>query len=104
MEGARPILPFLSGIVVATVYGVVTYAAQKYLLGNNWVGTMSVTFLFTLPVAIGVVSVALSPPDRRGSTWYLLGVPWISSLLLVAVSTVFFHEAIICIIMALPLL
>ena len=65
---------------------------------------MSVAFLFTLPVAIGAVSVALTPPERRGSTWYLLGVPWISSILMVAVAVAFLHEAIICVVMALPLL
>jgi hypothetical protein len=104
VERARAVLPYLSGIVVTSAYGIVSYAFLKLVLSNAWVGTMSVAFLFTLPVAIGAVSVALTPSDRRGSTWYLLGVPWISSLLMVAVAVAFFQEAIICIVMALPLL
>lgn len=104
MERVRSVLPYLSGVLLTPVYAIVTYALIRLDGGEHGSGTMSVSFLFTLPVAIGALAIALAPPDRRGSTWYLLGVPWISAVLLVIVSTAILHEAIICVVMALPLL
>jgi len=100
----RRILPFLSSLLVTTVYAAVTYAVFKLDPAGLVAGVMSIAFLFTLPLAIGACAVALAPSDRRGSTWYLLGVPWISAILLVLVGAVFAREAIICVVMALPIL
>ncbi len=104
MERVRTVLPYVSGVLLTPVYAIVTYALMSLGASGSGSSTMSVAFLFTLPVAVGAVAVALAPPDRRGSTWYLLGVPWISAILLVIAATAFLHEAIICVVMALPLL
>jgi hypothetical protein len=100
VERVKATLPYLSGILLTPVYAIVTYVLLKLEPSS----TMSIAFLFTLPVAIGVVSFALAPPDKRGNTWYLLGVPWIAAVVLMVVATAFLHEAMICVIMALPLL
>jgi hypothetical protein len=104
VEYLRAALPYLSGVLVTSAYAIVSYVVLKFAPSSMASGVMSVAFLFTLPVAIGALSVALAPPDKRGWTWYLLGVPWLSSLLMVAVASLFVHEAIICVVMALPLL
>lgn len=105
MARVRRILPYFSGVLVASAYAVVAYLLFRLADDSSaTVGVMSIAFLFTLPVAIGAVSVAIAPPDRRASTWHLLGVPWIASVLLVVVGAVFAREAIICVVMALPIL
>ena len=96
-------LPFVAGILVTTVYGLVTYAVMRLELFPQSAGVMSLTFLFSLPVAIGATSVALAPPDRRGSTRYLLVAPWVACLLVGVIPLFFAWEAIICVVMALPI-
>jgi hypothetical protein len=96
-------LPFVAGLLVTTVYGLVTYAIMRLELFPQSAGVMSLTFLFSLPVAIGATSVALAPPDRRGSTRYLLVAPWVACLLVGITPLFFAWEAIICVVMALPI-
>jgi hypothetical protein len=104
VERVKRALPFLSATLVTAVYAIVFYLGSRLDLGGTTAGIMSVAFIFTLPVAIGIVSVAVSPPDRRHTTWYLLGVPWISSLIMLGFATIWAHEAIICAVMLLPVL
>jgi hypothetical protein len=99
----RAVLPYCAGLLVTTVYGLFTYAVMQIDVGSWLPGAMSVTFLFTLPVAIGACAVALAPPDRRDSIRYILIVPWVASLLVAAIPLLFAWEAIICVVMALPL-
>jgi hypothetical protein len=103
-ERARAILPFLSATLVTAVYAIVFYLASRVDLGGSSAGIMSLAFIITLPVVIGMVSVALSPPNKRTSVTYLLVVPWLSSLLMLAFATIWAREAIICAVMLLPVL
>src|SRR5262249_14660392 len=51
----------------------------------------------------GACAVILAPPDRRGTTWHILAVPWIASLLLAVIPLLFAWEVVLCVVMALPL-
>jgi hypothetical protein len=99
----RALLPYCSGLLVTTAYGLITYLAMKLNLASAWFTLMSWAFIISLPVAIGACAVALAPPDRRGTAWHLLGVPWIAALLVALIPLLFAWEVIICVAMALPI-
>ena len=100
---ARTALPYTSGLLVASAYGLITYVLMSTnLLWPQMFTLMSWAFIFSLPVAIGACAVVLAPPERRGSTWHLLIVPWIASLLLAVIPLLFAWEVVICVVMVLP--
>ena len=103
MTLARTLLSYTSGLLVATVYGHLTYVGMVFQLFPAWYAPMTVAFIFSLPVAIGACAVVLAPPERRGSTWNLLVVPWIASLLLALIPLLFAWEVVLCVAMALPI-
>ena len=87
----------------AMLYAVVTVAVFSLPSGNEFLSTMTCGFLFLVPVAMGALTIHLSPIERRGSQQYAIFMPWISVVLAMLVIAAFEMELIICLIMALPL-
>jgi len=91
------------GVPIALLYALLvrlTFAAKEF---SPFLATMSCSFLFLVPPAIGALTVRLAPKEYRGSIPYALFMPWISILMVCIGSIAFALEAVICILMALPI-
>jgi hypothetical protein len=89
---------------VALAYGLGGEYFFKQADTSDWiVGTLSISFLFLVPFAIGALTVALSPKERRVVWPYTIFVPWIPCALLGVAVILLAMEAWICVLMGLPL-
>jgi hypothetical protein len=100
----RAAVPLTSGLLVTLLYTLVIYGVMRLNLEPYIPSLMSVTFLLVFPVAIGACAVAMAPAESRSrlTVWYVLAVPWLSLLVLGAVTLYFALEALICVLMVLP--
>ncbi len=64
---------------------------------------LSVAFMFLVPLAIGVLTVAFAPAEWRTSIWYALLMPLLNCMLWSVVVALLLWEAAICVLMALPI-
>jgi hypothetical protein len=67
------------------------------------VGIVSIAFLIFGPLAIGALTVALSPRNTAINIWYGIFAPWIVILVFLGLSFVIKFEGAICLVMALPI-
>jgi hypothetical protein len=67
------------------------------------IGALSVAFLFLVPLAIGVLTVAFAPAEWRTSIWYAIAMPLLNCMLWSTVVAFLLWEAAVCVIMALPI-
>ncbi len=67
------------------------------------VGIVSIAFLIFGPLAIGALTVALSPRDTAVNIWYGIFAPWIVILVFLGISFLVKFEGAICLVMALPI-
>ena len=92
------------GMIVALAYGV---GGELFFKQNNFseilMGTLSISFLILVPVGIGALTVALSPKEWRVSWPYAMFTPWAVCTLLGGAVLIFAMEAIICVVMGLPI-
>jgi hypothetical protein len=65
---------------------------------------MSLGFLFLVPLACGVITVALAPAAQGASAGYACCAPWIACIALGALTVLAAMDAAICVVMALPIL
>lgn len=88
-------------MILGTVYGVsARFLAENHRFGDAFV-VMTWSFLFLVPLAIGVLTVK---PVEKASRKYRIFAPWLPLLLSVAVAALAAWEGAICIVMSLPLL
>jgi len=96
-------LPAL-GLILALVYGLggeLIFKQSDY--GDVIKGTLSISFLFLVPMGIGALVVALSPAQRKSSWPYAIFAPWIACAVLGIVVMLLAMEAWICVAMGLPI-
>jgi hypothetical protein len=98
----KSVLPYLSASLVTGVYAIIFYLASRLDLGSLSSGVMSLAFIFSLPLAVGMFAVAVAPRGRRDSVKYLVFVPWISTVIMLWFAAVWAREAIICAVLLLP--
>ncbi|WP_143307399.1 SRPBCC family protein [Chitinophaga vietnamensis] len=88
-------IPVLYAILLRLVFGVKTWM--------DLYKVMSVTFIFCLPVVVGVLTVYFSSAKRAGKLTYRLLAPWIPIFLFFAITLLTSLEGWACWIMILPL-
>jgi hypothetical protein len=96
---------FFSG-TVALLYGLwarLTFQSPWEDMWDLALGTITLGFCFGVPVAIGALTVALSPKQLKTEWWYGLLAPWLPCLVLGGVVILLQWEVFICVIMALPI-
>jgi hypothetical protein len=98
-----PLLSTTFGAMVAVTYG----AFSRIVLGNSSLnalfGTVSIGFLFLVPLAIGSLSVFFAAPNHRFSWLHAIFAPWIPCAVCLAIAGVFAWELWFCIVMAAPI-
>ena len=103
MKYLRLALSALSGIPVALLYG----AVVRYVFGipgvSNFLTTMTCGFLFVVPIAMGALTVRFAPKEYRSNTGFCIFMPWVSVAVVALGAMLLEVEAMICIVMALPL-
>jgi hypothetical protein len=90
------------GWVVALAYGLtgeIFFQQASDLL----IGTLSISFLFLLPMGIGALTVALASESWRSSWSYAVFAPWVACGLLGVAVLILAMEAWICVAMGLPI-
>ncbi len=104
IQNLKALLGIFSGVPFALLYGAlarIVFGASK---GNDTLfTTMTIAFLFLVPIAVGALTVFLAPAKYRTSLPHALLMPLLSSLIALVVVTVLAWEALICIVMALPI-
>lgn len=91
---------------IAVLYGLWARLSFQSPWEDMWdlaLGTITLGFCFGVPVAIGALTVALSPKKLKIEWWYGLLAPWLPCLLLGGVVVLLQWEVFICVIMALPI-
>lgn len=90
------------GMVVALAYGLsgeIFFQQARDLL----LGTLSISFLFLVPLGIGALTVALASESMRESWPYAIFAPWAACALLGVAVLILSMEAWICVAMGLPI-
>lgn len=96
-------LPWM-GMVLALGYGLGGEVLFKQMLDNDvLVGTLSISFLFLLPFAIGVLTLLFSSKESRLSWGYATFAPWAVCAALGILVVIFAMEAWVCVVMGLPI-
>lgn len=103
MKVIRTVVSALIGVPIALLYGLLvrlTFGAEQT---SDLLATMTCSFLFLVPMAIGALTVWLAPSELKTSPYYAIFMPWISIFIIAAGSLAIALEAAICIVMALPI-
>ncbi|MCB9137729.1 MAG: hypothetical protein H6642_05210 [Caldilineaceae bacterium] len=99
----RTVMSVGAGLPIALIYGLFI----RWLFGQEgaagWLTTLSLGFLLFLPLVIGALTVGLAPGAWREQRAFVLFMPWLAVVIIVAVIGLLQWEAVICIVMALPL-
>ncbi|MFC5741122.1 SRPBCC family protein [Dyella tabacisoli] len=90
----------LGGVLGGSLYGFVMDGASR--LGWLPFDFVSVAGIFSLPLVMGAICVALSAPAQQARMKYWFLAPWLTVALTYAVLTAVQWEALICLIMLLP--
>ncbi len=88
-------------IAFATIYGLAIRFLFAFL--NNFMEIMSITFLLLVPIGIGFLTVALTPKKKISSGGSAFFRPWLTSLVILAITILLKIEGVICWIMIYPL-
>ncbi len=102
---SRPLVVFVAAVACAGIYGLIVHfiftanpAADVFPLF-----TLSLSFLCGVPIVLGVLVIAISPPEFRGQFRYYLFAPVGATLIFGLLSIALSGEAWICVAMALPI-
>ena len=94
----------LFGMVVALIYG---FGGELFFkqAGDNdlLIGTLSLSFLLLLPLGIGALTVKLLPKDLKVNWPYAVFAPWVVCIALGVLLLLLSMEALLCIIIGLPI-
>lgn len=105
MQFARRHLGLLAGMPFAVFYGV--FARLAFGTANSFdalVAPLSAAFLLLVPAAVGALAVWLTPDQRRTEWVPAIGIALATCAIAVVITGVLAIEALICIIMATPIL
>lgn len=100
----RLVVALTFSVGLALAYGMATQLAFRWQASSPFLAVMSLGFLFVMPAGVGVLTVAAAPSPLRTSWWYALLAPWLTCIALAVATVVFALDALICLVMALPLL
>ncbi|MCB0077105.1 MAG: hypothetical protein KDD73_06740 [Anaerolineales bacterium] len=105
--GAGIPVGLLYGLVVRWLFGLDVPAGPEvsdaFIAFTNVLETMSIAFLFVVPVVIGALTVRIAPDEQRRSVPFALLMPWVSTILTLITVALLGMEAVICLVMALPI-
>jgi len=98
----------LVGVPIALLYALLvrlTFSSNEFKLVvfKLVLSTMTVGFLFIVPIAIGALTVRFAPGEVRRSISYAIFAPWISIGIVTIGAMALYLEAAVCIAMAVPL-
>lgn len=103
MAKVKPLATVVFSFLAAAGYGLfVRLAFANEQLGGLF-GTISVGFLFVVPLALGALTVFFAPDRYRASWGYALLAPWVPCLIFGISAALLSLEAWICVVMALPI-
>jgi hypothetical protein len=92
----------LTGIPFAILYGVVT----RWLFGvnnNDLFIVMTLAFILFVPLVLGLLTVWVAPASVLVKWHYAFFMPWLTSALTILTIALFKLEAVVCLVMGLPL-
>lgn len=92
-------MKILLAVCLASMYGLLMRVIFGYV---DWFSVMSLAFIFIVPLGIGALTVRFSDPGRISSRLYAFFMPWLSSLVLLAITIIVALEGTICWVMAYP--
>ncbi len=100
---------WLAGLPFGLLYGVVArlWFGLEYPQSQAWedaFATMSVAFVFAVPLAVGALTVWFSTPERRTSWSHAIGMSLAAVGVGCLAAGLFLVEALVCIVMALPVM
>lgn len=100
----RPrLLRFLLIFGIAAVYGILcrlAFAADEL---QEWLQIVSLAFIYTMPLSLGAIVCFLGYKFDRPSEFWALGAPSLTMAALLVGSLVFYLEAAICVLVAVPI-
>lgn len=103
MAKFKILLPILFSFVTAAGYGLCVRLAFGSEQFAGLFGTLSVGFLFFMPLAIGGLTQFFAPARYRTNWLYAIFAPWIPCLIFSGLAIVLTWEAWVCVVMALPI-
>ena len=103
MQRTRSIAAALAGVPFGLIYGI----TARIAFGNDqfpgYFSTMSVAFLFLVPLVVGALTVGLAPAQQRRSWVYAICMPLASCGIALLVIGALAWEVLICLVMAAPI-
>jgi hypothetical protein len=103
MSKLKLLVPIIFSFAATAGYGVVVrlaFTSEEYA---DLLGTISVGFLFFVPLAIGALTQFIAPAQYRTDWRYAAFVPWLPCAIFATLAVVLTWEAWICVVMALPI-
>jgi hypothetical protein len=103
MQRTRSIAAALAGLPFGLIYGI----TARMVFGSDqfpgYFSTMSIAFLFLVPLAVGALTVGLAPAKQRESWVYAICMPLASCGIALLVIGALAWEVLICLVMAAPI-
>jgi hypothetical protein len=103
MSKLKPYSAILFSFIGAAGYGLFVRLAFGNEAWSGLFGTISIGFLFFVPLALGALTIFFAPAQYQMSGLYVVFAPWAPCLIFAAIAAVFTWEAWICVVMALPI-
>lgn len=103
MSKLKVLIPILVSFVLAAGYGLFVRLAFGNEQLSTLFGTISIGFLFFVPLVIGVLTQFFAPAQYRTNWVYAVFMPWVPCFVFSALAVAFTWEVWICVIMALPI-
>jgi uncharacterized membrane protein YeaQ/YmgE (transglycosylase-associated protein family) len=69
--------PFIIGIILGVVYGLIARLLIEFN-DNDFLKTMTISFLFVTPAIIGAITVYFDTKRQRKSAGFQIMMPWVS--------------------------
>jgi hypothetical protein len=103
MSKRKFLAPIIFSFVTAAGYGIIVRLAFTSEQYANVFGTISVGFLFFVPLAVGALTQFFAPAEYRTDWRFAALGPWMPCLIFSVLAVVLTWEAWICVAMALPI-
>jgi hypothetical protein len=91
------------GLSLILVYGVFTRLLFGLQALDDFLGVLTIGFIFFVPVALGAVTMAVLPAKYKTEWVWGIFLPWLTCLVVVGVIGLLGFELVVCIILALPI-
>jgi hypothetical protein len=103
MSDKKPIVSITIAITAAVLFGMLLRGFFDMDALKGWYDVMSITFLFTVPLGVGALTVFLSPAESVRRIPYRIFIPWVPVFLFLIITLLFKIEGLTCWLMVLPL-